>query len=135
MSPRVDFVIVDATGSDKHWPGALPWRGPSAKRGYATRDEAEARVHAICVDYNAKHGRGLDLRVREREIAARAPRVSGRSISNAERHTTDRLVRLRDDEDAALSEMMIAMGLDRSRVVGALAKSAAKRNRKKSSPA
>lgn len=63
---KLDYIITDATGA--HFPGVLPYRGPSSKRGYRTREEAEARARMVDAHYAAKTGRGLDLRVIPREV-------------------------------------------------------------------
>lgn len=64
-APRVDYVLRELTGA--HWPGALPWRGPSSRRGYATAEAAHARAWVVARHYNARHGRGLDFEVVRRE--------------------------------------------------------------------
>ncbi len=61
---KIDYIITDATGV--HFPGVLPYRGPSSRRGYRTREEAEERARAVDAHYAAKTGRGLDLRVMPR---------------------------------------------------------------------
>lgn len=58
-----NWVLVDVSGV--HWPGALPWRGPGARRGYATREDAELRARRIRQHYAARYGQsGPDLRAR-----------------------------------------------------------------------
>lgn len=57
MSAKVDWIIIDRT--NRHWPGALPYRGPSTKpgRGYASEDEARSRLRVVNDHYSAKYGR------------------------------------------------------------------------------
>ena len=52
-----DYIITDLTGV--RWPGALPYHSASTRRGrgYATEDDARARLNTVVAHYNAKHGR------------------------------------------------------------------------------
>ena len=61
---KIDYIITDITGA--HFPGVLPYRGPSSRRGYRTREEAETRAREVDAHYAARTGRGLDLRVMPR---------------------------------------------------------------------
>ena len=68
MTTETDYVIEDRTHAT--WPGVLPWRGPSSRAGYRTREEAERRARVVREDYAARYGcAGPDLRVVERETA------------------------------------------------------------------
>jgi hypothetical protein len=60
-----DYVLEEATHT--YFPGALPYRGRWAKRGYRTADEAHRRAVQVATHYAARHGHGgPDLRVIER---------------------------------------------------------------------
>lgn len=57
-----DYILADRTNT--HWPGALPWRGRHARRGYRSASEARDRAYRIATHYAARHGTsGPDLRV------------------------------------------------------------------------
>lgn len=65
---RIEFIITEATGA--FWPGILPYRSNETRvgRGYPTREQAEARARRVNDHYNENYGRGLDLRILEREV-------------------------------------------------------------------
>jgi len=63
---KVDFYLQDLTHAS-HWPGLLPYRDKSSKRGYKTAREAYARATYINKQYAGKTGSGgPDLRVVQR---------------------------------------------------------------------
>lgn len=49
-----EYVLVETTGV--RWLGALRWRGPESKDGYATPEDAQARAVVIRTRYAAKYG-------------------------------------------------------------------------------
>jgi hypothetical protein len=61
-----DYVLTDLTRA--YWPGLPRYRGHASKRGYATREQAEARARELAQWAAAHYGaRGSpDLRVVER---------------------------------------------------------------------
>ena len=62
---RKDYVIEDRT--NVAWPGRLPYRSRSSRRGYASRQEAERRIGVIQRHYARTTGQAPgDLRVVER---------------------------------------------------------------------
>lgn len=64
----VEYIIREATGV--YWPGILSYRDASTRvgRGYRTEEEAWDRAARVNAHYNANFGRGLDLRVEQREV-------------------------------------------------------------------
>jgi len=65
MAQRTDYVIEDRTHAA--WPGRLPYRTSSSKRGYLTREQAEERIQVVVSHYNSHYGCSPgDLRVVER---------------------------------------------------------------------
>jgi hypothetical protein len=73
QTTRTEFLLLDST--HVRWPGVLPYRDPATRRGrgYATREDAEARARVVRAHYAATHGcGGPDLRVVEREVGGGA---------------------------------------------------------------
>lgn len=66
--PRTEFIITEATGA--YWPGILPYRSNETRngRGYPTEEDAISRARVVNDHYNARYGRGLDLRIIAREV-------------------------------------------------------------------
>ena len=62
---KTDWIIVDHSGA--HWPGLLPYRGESSRKGYPTYEAAHSRMVLVLTHYAATRGKyGPALTVQER---------------------------------------------------------------------
>lgn len=59
-----DWVLVDR--SEANWPGWVRWRGPTSAVGYASAEDAHARMVLLLKQCAARGFSGPDFRVRAR---------------------------------------------------------------------